>query len=162
MTVLVVFGSKAGGSQGVAESVARALSDVGHDVRVEPARPGSRLDGVTAAVVVGALYSTRWHKDARRFVQEHAAALAGMPVWLVATGPLDDSADAGTLPAVAQVRAAAKKVGARGEVTFGGRLAPDATGFQARVMAKTRAGDWRNEERIREWAGQVHRELVGT
>lgn len=160
MAVLVVHGSKRGGTQGLAESIGRVLSEVGHDVRVEPAADVRGLDGVTAVIVAGALYASRWHKDARRFVRRHRRELAVLPVWLVASGPLDHSADAGTLPPVAQVSAVATSIGARGEVTFGGRLTPDARGFPASAMAKAQAGDWRNEERIRQWALQVHSELA--
>ncbi|WP_029663248.1 flavodoxin domain-containing protein [Cellulomonas sp. KRMCY2] len=160
MSVLVVHGSKRGGTQGLAESIGQVLSGVGHDVRVEPAADVRGLDGVTAVIVAGGLYASRWHKDARRFVRRHRRELAVLPVWLVASGPLDDSADAGTLPPVAQVSAVGTSIGARGEVTFGGRLTPDARGFPASAMAKTQAGDWRNEERIRQWALQVHSELA--
>src|SRR5665647_3006655 len=40
MTVLVVHGSKRGGTAGLAESIGQALRDLGHDVRVEPAALG--------------------------------------------------------------------------------------------------------------------------
>jgi hypothetical protein len=71
-----------------------------------------------------------------------------------ARGPLDDSA-AGQSPPVAQVRALARQVGARGHVTLGGRLPADAKGFPARAMARTHAGDWRDPERVRGWAAEV-------
>lgn len=161
MTVLVAYGSKRGGTQGLAESIGTALRDAGHDVRVEAARAVRSLDGVTAAVVAGGLYANRWHRDARVFVARHRKALAALPVWLVASGPLDDSADAGSVPPVSQVAQALASVSARGQVTFGGYLSPDAKGFPASAMAKNgKAGDWRNEERIRTWAGEVHRALT--
>lgn len=75
------------------------------------------------------------------FAYRHRAALTAIPVWLVASGPLDDSADAGTTPAVPQVAAAAAVIGARGEVTFGGWLAPDVTcisGPAGRASSRTR------------------------
>jgi len=166
MTVLVVHGSKRGGTAGLAESIGQALRDLGHDVRVEPAAKARQLAGVEAAgveaaVVAGGLYANRWHRDARAFVARNRKALAVIPVWLVASGPLDETADAGTLPPVPQVAALVAMIGARGAVTFGGFLSPDASGFPASAMAKTKAGDWRNEDRIRAWAGQVHEALVG-
>jgi len=166
MTVLVVHGSKRGGTAGLAESIGQALRDLGHDVLVEPAVKVRQLAGVEAAVVeaavvAGGLYANRWHKDARTFVARNRKVLAGMPVWLVACGPLDETADAGTLPPVPQVAALVAMIGARGAVTFGGFLSPDASGFPASAMAKTKAGDWRNEDRIRVWAAGVHEALVG-
>jgi menaquinone-dependent protoporphyrinogen oxidase len=162
MTVLVVYGSKRGGTQGLAETIGAALRDVGHDVRVEPAGRLASGEGLEGAIVAGGLYANRWHKDVRRFIARNRAVLRTLPVWLVASGPLDDSADAGAIPAVPQVKEAADAVGARGEVTFGGFLAADAKGFPASAMAKNNAGDWRNPERIRAWVAEVHEELTGS
>lgn len=50
------------------------------------------------------------------------------------------------------------RIGARGQVTFGGRLSPDAKGFPASAMAKTRAGDWRDAAHVRRW---VNDEVLG-
>ena len=47
-----------------------------------------------------------------------------MPVWLFSSGPLDDSAAEGDIPAVPQVQQVAKEIRARGHRTFGGRLTP--------------------------------------
>lgn len=162
MTVLVAYGSKRGGSAGLAEMIGDALRDAGHEVDVAPARRVRGLDGVEAAVVVGGLYANRWHRDARVFTARHRAALAAMPVWLVASGPLDQTADAGAVPPVAHVAAAAARIGARGQITFGGYLATDAKGFPASAMAKSgKAGDWRNPDRVRAWVAEVHEELGG-
>jgi menaquinone-dependent protoporphyrinogen oxidase len=58
------------------------------------------------------------------------------------------------------VRELLERIGARGHVTFGGRLAADAKGFPASAMAKTHAGDWRDPDRIRGWAAEVAMELM--
>ena len=160
MTVLVTYGSKRGGTQGLADTIAGALRDLGHDVRVEQARSVRSLEGVGATVVAGGLYANRWHRDARAFVARHRQALATMPVWLVASGPLDDTADAGTLPPVPHVSQAAASIAAKGQVTFGGYLSADAKGFPASAMARNgKAGDWRNEARIRAWVEEIHPQI---
>lgn len=87
-------------------------------------------------IVAGALYANRWHRDARRFIRRHSDQLRRLPVWLVSTGPLDDSAARHEIPPTAQVGRLAQRVNARGHITFGGQLAPDAKGFPARSMAK--------------------------
>jgi menaquinone-dependent protoporphyrinogen oxidase len=103
-------------------------------------------------IVASALYSNRWHRDARRFIRRNTAALRKMPVWLVSSGPLDDSAEHNDIPPTKQVAKLAKRIGARGHVTFGGRLSAHATGFPASALAKTKAGDWRNPDHVRQWA----------
>lgn len=157
MTVLVAYGSQRGGTEGIARWIGDELGRLGHDVQVQSGAQ-SDLAGVTGVVVVGGLYGNRWHRDARRFVKRNRKALAALPVWLAASGPLDDSADSKDLPPTKHVQQAMAWVSARGEVTFGGFLAPDAMGFPASAMARNgRAGDWRNEARVRAWVKeQVH------
>ena len=114
---------------------------------------------VDAVIVAGALYALRWHRDARRFVRRNAKVLRRLPVWLVASGPLDATARAGKLPPVRQVAKLMESIGAKGQVTFGGRLEPDAKGFPASAMAKKVSGDWRDPEQVREFASRVARSL---
>lgn len=159
MDVLVTYGSKMGGTKGLAEMIGRALENEGIDVVVSAARGVASLEGYDAVIVGGALYANRWHKDARRFIKRHRQALRSMPVWLFSSGPLDDSAPTGDIPPVEHVAKAAALVGARGHATFGGRLSPDAKGFPASSMAKTKAGDWRDPAQVRDWSKHIADEL---
>ncbi|HTY30848.1 flavodoxin domain-containing protein [Mycobacterium sp.] len=159
MRVLVSFGSKRGGTEGLATMIGDALSEAGCDVVVRPARQAGELGGIDAVIVAGALYANRWHRDARRFVRRNAPALRELPVWLVSSGPLDDSAEKRDIPPTPQVAKLLHRVGARGHVTFGGRLEPDAKGFPAGAMAKKRAGDWRSPAHVRRWVTAVVDEL---
>ncbi|WP_308197329.1 flavodoxin domain-containing protein [Candidatus Mycolicibacterium alkanivorans] len=159
MGVLVVFGSKRGGTAGLADMIGDALTETGCDAFVCPADGVADFVRVDAVIVVGALYANRWHRDARRFVRRNAEALRGLPVWLVSSGPLDDSAERQDIPPTKQVLKLVDAVGARGHVTFGGRLAPDAKGFPASAMAKTKAGDWRNQAHVQRWVETVVNQL---
>ncbi|CQD03216.1 Flavodoxin domain protein [Mycobacterium lentiflavum] len=159
MRVLVSFGSKRGGTAGLAAMIGEALTAAGCEVLVSPAKNVYDLIGVDAVIVAGALYANRWHRDARRFVRRNAAALRELPVWLVSSGPLDGSAEDNDIPPTAQVAKLARRVGARGHVTFGGRLEPDAKGFPASAMAKKKAGDWRSPAHVGRWVASVVGEL---
>ena len=86
MRVLVTYGSRMGGTAGIAELVGGALRDAGLEADVRPAPEVSGLDPYGAVVVGGALYTGRWHRDARRFVKRHTAALQERPVWLFSSG----------------------------------------------------------------------------
>jgi menaquinone-dependent protoporphyrinogen oxidase len=152
MRILITWGSRMGGTEEIARILGETLEQAGHAVTLRPAREVGELADVDAVILGGGLYANRWQRDARRFVTRHARALRGLPVWFFSSGPLDDSADRAELPPPAQVGVLMERVGARGHVTFGGRLAPDARGFPAAAMARTRSGDWRNPERIRAWA----------
>lgn len=160
MRILVTYGSKRGGTEGLAQMVGQALADAGHQVDV---RPAGRIDGLgpwEGVVVGGALYASRWHRDARRFVQRHEEELRQRPVWFFSSGPLDDSATKGGLAPTPQVRRLMERVNARGHATFGGRLEPTATGFIVGSMVKQgRAGDWRDPEAVKAWGHTVAAEL---
>ena len=155
MTILVAYGTKMHGTEGLAEMVADALRAEGFAVDVAPARDVGDVSGYDAVIVCGALYALRWHKDSRRFVKRHADELAERPTYLFSSGPLDDTAAEGDIPPVKGVRALMDLVHARGHVTFGGRLPADADGFPASSMAKKHAGDWRDEEQVRSWVDSI-------
>jgi menaquinone-dependent protoporphyrinogen oxidase len=159
MHVLVAYGSKMGGTQGLAEMAGTELESNGFHVDVMPARSVSDVDRYSAVIVGGALYSMRWHKDARRFMKKHRVGLQAKPVWLFSSGPLDDSAQKKELPPVRFVGKVMRQTHARGHITFGGRMPAGATGFPAGSMAKNNPGDWRDPDRVRMWAKQVAEDL---
>ncbi|MBN1205386.1 MAG: flavodoxin [Myxococcaceae bacterium] len=155
MRVLVTYGSKRGGTAGLAEMLGEALAAQGLQVDVRPAAETKGVEGYDAVIVGGALYLERWHRDARRFIKRNAEALQSLPVWLFSSGPLDDSAAQHELPPIAQVERLMNWIGARGHKTFGGRLLPDAKGFIASKMARDHSGDWRDPRLIRAWAAEI-------
>lgn len=155
MRVLVTWGSKHGGTEGIGRILGEALETHGFDVVMASVDEVNDLRGFEAVIVGGGLYANRWPKNARRFVAHNVALLREVPVWFFSSGPLDDSADREDLPASRDVAVLAEWVGANGHVTFGGRLDPATQGFPASAMAKSQAGDWRNPERIRAWAAEL-------
>jgi menaquinone-dependent protoporphyrinogen oxidase len=159
MRVLITWGSTRGGTEGIARTIADTLQSERFEVDVLPPRAATRVTGFDAAIVGGALYANRWHRDARRFVSRRQRDLRRVPVWFFSSGPLDDSSDRGDIPPTLQVQTLMDRVGALGHATFGGRLAPNARGFPASAMAKKHSGDWRNLSRIRTWAVDIARGL---
>lgn len=159
-SVLVAYGTRRGGTQGIAEAIAGGLRAEGLDVDCARAQDVDDLASYDAVVLGGALYFGRWVHEARRFARRHRAALRARPVWLFSSGPLDDSAQVEDLPAVHGVAATLQRLGARGHATFGGRLEVDASGFLASAMARKQAGDWRSWPRIAEWARAIASELT--
>ena len=71
MHVLVAYGSKMGGTAGIAELIGDALTDAGFQADVRPVAEVSQLDRYDAVVIGGALYTGHWHRQARRFVRRH-------------------------------------------------------------------------------------------
>ncbi len=159
MQVLVAYGSKRGGTAGLAAMVGRALEAAGVSADVCTAGKVGSLDRYDAVIVGGALYATRWHPEARRFVKHRAAELSRRPVWLFSSGPLDDSAVQHDIPPVSQVCKAMRLCHARDHATFGGRLTPYARGIPASAMAKKHSGDWRDEAQVTSWVNTLVKQL---
>lgn len=159
MAVLIAYGSKRGGTAGLAEMVSDQLRSHGVDTKVVDARRRVDCRGHDAVLIGGALYASRWHRAARRFVKRNAGSLRSQPVWLFSSGPLDGSAEEAEIPPVPQVEKLMALVGAKDHETFGGRLAEDAKGFPASAMAKTKAGDWRDTDHVARWVDEIAAEL---
>jgi menaquinone-dependent protoporphyrinogen oxidase len=159
MRVLVTYGSKMGGTAGLAEMIGDALWQ--HDVPadVSPAAAAPTLTPYDAVIVGGALYNNRWHRDAQRFVKRHSRELGALPVWLFSGGPFGDAEQRPDIPPVRGVARLMRHIGARGHETFGGRLVPDPPGFLAPAMVKMWAGDWRDQDQVERWVTEITAEL---
>jgi len=162
MLILVTYGSKRGGTEGLAQMVVDGLREEGFTVTLLPPHQVKGLDSYDAVVVGGALYAFRWHRGAKRFIKHHSGELRKCPTYFFSSGPLDDSASKHDIPPVKAVQALMDRVGARQHVTFGGRLSPDARGFPASAMAKKRAGDWRDAGQVRDWVRSIASDLRTT
>lgn len=160
MRVLIAYGSKRGGTAGLADMIDDELTAAGFQADVRPARDVRSLDDFDAVVIAGALYANRWHRHARRFARRHTPALRARAVWLVSSGPLDESASDGDIAPVKHVAKVMSRIDARGHMTFGGRLEPSAKGFPASAMAKTNAGDWRDPAHVNRWVSAIAEELA--
>ena len=159
MRVLITWGTKRGGTESIAKIIAEELEREGYAVDLIAARDVVAPATYAAVVIGGALYSNRWHRDARRFITRNVNALRRVPVYCFSSGPLDHSADEHDIPPCPELAVLMERIGACGHVTFGGRLSPLARGFPASAMAKSHSGDFHNEERIRAWAMKLARSL---
>ncbi len=161
--VLVAYATKHGSTAEIANAIGARLHEVGLDADVRPARDVRDLAGFGAVVLGSAVYALRWQGEAVDFLKRHERELAGRPVWLFSSGPLDRSADDADLPMPKAIVGLAGRIGIRGHTTFGGRLAPDAKGFVERlIIRRGGAGDWRNFERIRGSAATIAEQLART
>ena len=159
--VLVAYGTTNGSTARIAEAVAAVLRKEGFTAEALPAGAVARVTPYDAVVVGGGLYAGRWHKNARRFVRRHGGELAGLPLWLFSSGPLDASASERDIPPVPGVQKAITRLDARGHVTFGGCLEEGAKGWVARMILRNgKGGDFRDFDRIEQWARQIADELV--
>lgn len=169
MSVLVAVASRHGATQEIAEAIGKALHGNGFAVDVvkltDPAESGSRPDPEDyEAVVLGSgVYLGRWLGPAREYLRRNEKALAGMPVWTFASGPLGDL---GAGPG--QPRADAALVAAIGPVDyriFAGRLDRRSLGLTERAVVavmRARDEDDRDWEDITSWSDGIATTLRAT
>ena len=155
--VLVVYGSRHGGTKGIAERIGEVLRTRGIDAAVTSAElcEDRDVNAADAFVVGSGVYMGSWLKEPLAFIERYEETLAACPLWLFSSGPLDPSAESGDIPPVRQVRRLMDRIAADGHQTFGGRLEPDAPGFVAHAMAKKLAGDWRDPDHVNRWTTEI-------
>src|SRR4051794_14929642 len=151
MRALIVYGTRNGGTAGLAHMMATAFEREGWSAEVRDAADAPGIGEVDVAVVGGGLYAGRWVPSVRHWAARHQATLKIVPVWFFSSGPLDDSARPGDLAPVPGVAKLAREIEVSGHMTFGGYLDQHPKGFIARKMAKRSAGDWRDPDHVAEW-----------
>ena len=156
MRVLVAYGTKMKGTQGIAERIANSLTRRGLDVTLLEGTDVRDAAGYDAAVVGSAIYAMRWRREAVRVLKLLARRKDPIPVWLFHSGPIGDeeAGDPQELPR--KVARLAGRLDTRAAVTFGGRIPTDGGGPIAAAMARDgKAGDWRDFEEIAGWADGI-------
>jgi menaquinone-dependent protoporphyrinogen oxidase len=89
--VLVVYGSRHGGTQGIAERIGEVLRTEGLDADVRAADHAAAVAGADAVVVGSGVYMGKWLDEPIRFLERNQATLATRPLWLFSSGPLSGS-----------------------------------------------------------------------
>ena len=155
MRTLVTVSSRHGSTGEIGQAIGDTLRASGVDVEVLTPDGVGSVEGYDAVVVGSALYMGRWMGPARDFIQAHADALRGRPVWLFASGPVTgvtDPADS------AEGLKLLELVAGREFRVFAGKLDRNGLGFTERTivrMIKSPWGDYRPWESIRDWATSI-------
>lgn len=152
--ILIAYATKHGSTQEVAEAIADALREDGHEVDVQTAEETASLDAYVRVILGGSIYFGRWHPDAVAFLERHRDPLARMPLAVFALGPqkLEESAIVDSLK---QLGRSLTKAGAREPelvTVFGGVVDPAKFRFPLNRLPASDARDW---GAIRAWAAEA-------
>jgi menaquinone-dependent protoporphyrinogen oxidase len=152
--ILCAYASKHGSTRDVAEAIGALLGERGLAVDVRPAGAVHDISGYDAVVLGGALYTGRWHHDARRFLDRHARALAAKPLAVFAMGPatLDEPDVRSSRGQLDHALARHPELHPSTIAIFGGVVDPAKLRFPLNRMPATDARDW---DAIRAWADEV-------
>jgi menaquinone-dependent protoporphyrinogen oxidase len=88
--VLIVYGSRHGGTRGIAERIGEVLRTEGAEAVVAAADKVAPEDvrNADAFVVGSGVYMGSWLKEPLEFIGSNADVLAARPTWLFSSGPL--------------------------------------------------------------------------
>jgi len=159
--ILVAYASKHGATGGIAQHIARSLSEAGKEAETRSVTEVDDLGEPEAVVIGSAVYAGSWRKEAVEFVDAHAEELARLPVWLFSSGPLGEQvADDEEQPKqLAEIR---ERISPRGHKVFFGALDAGKLSFGERMIVKAvkaPEGDFRNWDEIAGWANGIARVL---
>jgi menaquinone-dependent protoporphyrinogen oxidase len=174
MRVLVVYASRYGATQEIAERIAATLRQQSLDATVQSAKRADDPVGYDAAVIGSAAYYFHWMKPATEFVRRNCDALTRRPVWLFSSGPLGTEtkdAQGRDVLAVTEPKEIAefrKIIRPKGHRVFFGALDPSKLGFTHRLLLKLPAnrdnalfpvGDFRDWNEVEGWANSIAKTL---
>ncbi len=174
MRVLVVYASRYGATQEIAERIAATLRQQSLEASVEAANHADDPAGHDAAVVGIAVYYFRWMKSATDFVRRNRNALAARPVWLFSSGPLGTETkdaqgrDKRTVTEPKEIAEFNETIRPRDHRVFFGVMDPKKLGFTHRLLLKLPVnrdsaifpvGDFRDWNDVEAWASAIAQAL---
>ena len=154
-SILVVYATRYGSTQEVAEAVAGTLRESGLEVDIQPIRKVRTLEGYRAVVLGAPIYIGSLHKDARRFLSQHREALSERPVAVFALGPThdDEGERQGSRAQLDKELARFPWLSPIALEMFGGRFDPAKLRFPDNLLASLPASPLHNEPAsdVRDW-----------
>lgn len=165
MTVLVAAASRHGATGEIAERIGAALAEQGVEVELKRLEEVDDLGGYEAFVLGSGIYLGNWLKEARRFVDAHAAELAERPTWLFASGSIVGDPPLADDPNALRAGLAERLVEtthAREHKLFAGKLDTSKLGLLEKAAvrgAHAREGDHRDWQQIDDWAAAIAEDL---
>ncbi len=177
--VLVVYGSRHGGTRGIAERIGEVLRTEGLDAVVTAADQAPDVRDADAFVVGSGVYMGNWLSEPLDFLRRNQDTLALRPTWLFSSGPLPPSkskqganpledalgpADGPGSGGRKKVEALSAAIGPRDHRIFAGAFDPkdpprSMSERLVRMMPAAKnilpAGDFRDWDAIEAWAREV-------
>jgi menaquinone-dependent protoporphyrinogen oxidase len=156
--VLVAYATRKGSTREVAEAIAAQLETDGVRTVVQPARARVDVRTFDGVVLGGALYTGRWHHDARRFLRRNRRMLRTLPVAVYGMGPstADEHAMGKSLGQLERALEHTRDVAPVAVAVFGGVIDPARLRFPFNRMPPSDARDW---DAIAAWADEVARHV---
>ncbi len=164
--VLIGYGSKNGSTEEIAQRIGDVLREVGLRVDVRRINRDTRLKSYSAAILGSSVYYGKWNRDVVHFLRTNEAELSRRPVWLFASGPTGTGqaeALAGGVMLPDAIKPIADRIAPQDVALFKGAISADKVNpFEWWVVntVKAQVGDFRDWDRVDEWATSIASTLV--
>ncbi len=162
MKVLIVYASRYGSTQEIADKIAAQLTTKGLTVEVCSATDADDLTDVGAIVIGSGVYAGQWLPSLKRFVTNNAESISKIPTWAFSSGPVGDPLQPDPDKAV-QIDGLLAQIKPRDHRVFAGKIDPaNLSVFERAVvkMLKAATGDFRDWQAIKKWADSIASELA--
>ena len=159
MKTLVVYGTKSGCTEGIAQRIGERFAAAGSSVEVFPAEQAPDPSAYDAVVVGSGVRAGSWHSAAKSWVETNAASLKDRPVAFYTCGlTITDEGKADEVRAYTDPLIEATGVRPVDVGLFAGWNEPKAFGFAERTimkLMKAPQGDFRDWDEIDAWADEI-------
>jgi menaquinone-dependent protoporphyrinogen oxidase len=165
LKVLVAYASKYGATAEIAGKIGEVLRQEELQADVLPVKEVKDLTLYGVVVLGTAAYMFRWRKDATGFLKANEKTLAGLPVWLFVSGPIEKGDPVELLKGKVvpnSMQPVIDRIKPVDLTVFHGVIQPDKmNAFERWVMKKMKASaeDFRDWEAIASWAKSIAGEL---
>ncbi len=165
--ILVTYASQAGSTKGIAEAIAALLTENGFAVDTVSMKDVKSLDEYRTVVAGSAIHGGKWLPEATAFLRHFRGSLAGKTVFafyvcMALTMKSMQGVDTGNLlDPIRRLVPLAGERGFAGAVDFDRLpLFPDRLVIKGIVSSGLwQAGDHRDWQAVREWAGVIARKM---
>lgn len=166
--VLVTYDSKHGSTEEIASKITDVLQEARLEVDLSPVNEVRDLSSYRAVIMGSAVYMGQWRKNAATFLKKHQEELADLDVWLFSSGPTGEGEpsqilEGWTFPE--SLKPVADRIKPHQTALFHGELNREDLSFLEKfAVDKVEApiGDFRNWEKISEWARSIAEFLTET
>ena len=90
-SALIVYASRHGATEGIADRIGDVLRSYGLDVEVAPASRQPDPAGFDAVVVGSGVYMGSWLRDGIEYLERNVGTLGARPTWIFSSGPIPGS-----------------------------------------------------------------------
>ena len=161
--VLLTYATRTSSTTEVAEAISEVLANRGFAVDVKPVRQKPSLNGYHAVILGSAIRMGAWLPEMLEFIRTNQAQLNQIPTAIFTVHILNTDKDDASRTAKNTYTAPVRKmITPVDEAFFAGSIDLDKLSFLDRVLtrlmvgeASPKVGDYREWEKIRDWAKQV-------